>query len=357
MRVRLPALVAVLLQAAGCGVALAQGVAISSGSGFIVSRSGEILTNFHVVKGCSSLTVQIGNDSTEKAELIARDETNDLAIIRINAAVNPAGAFRESPPIRAGEHVIALGYPLSGFLASTANLSEGIISALAGLYDDFRYIQISAPVQPGNSGGPLLDTSGHIIGIVSGKLDAMRVQNYTGDISQNVNFAIKGDVAKAFLDSRGIKYETARSEKQLSAADVGDQARPFTAYVECRNNPPKMPTAEKVPRPPEASSLLQTISAFLWAVGSSVNCGVPEKTYSLQIASDSIVWRSGVGNTDVESINFNSENQAQTTTIRSDHRTGRGETPGTTWSYTRVGPDRVQVAPGGKSPFMLARCR
>ena len=117
-----------------------------------------------------------------------------------------------------------------------------------------------------------------------------------------------------------------------------------------------MPTAEKVPRPPEASSLLQTISAFLWAVGSPVNCSVPGKTYSLQIASDSIVWRSGVGNTDVESINFNSENQAQTTTIRSDHRAGRGETPGTTWSYTRVGPDRVQVAPGGRSPFMLARC-
>ena len=102
MRVRLLALVAVLHQAAGSGVALAQGVATSSGSGFIVSRSGEILTNFPVVKGCSSLTVQIGNDSAEKAELIARDEINDLAIIRISAAISSVGAFRESPPIRAG---------------------------------------------------------------------------------------------------------------------------------------------------------------------------------------------------------------------------------------------------------------
>jgi hypothetical protein len=88
-----------------------------------------------------------------------------------------------------------------------------------------------------------------------------------------------------------------------------------------------------------------------------VNCGVPEKTYSLQIASGSIVWQSGVGNTDVESISFNSENQAQTTTQHSDHRTGRGETPGTTWSYTKVRPDRVQVTRGGRSSFMLARCR
>ena len=297
-------------------MALAQGVATSSGSGFIVSRSGEILTNFPVVKGCSSLTVQIGNDSAEKAELIARDEINDLAIIRISAAISSVGAFRESPPIRAGEHVIALGYPLFGVLASTVILSEGVINALAGLHDDSRYIQISAPVQPGNSGGPLLDTSGHIIGIVSGKLDAMLVQNYVGDIPQNVNFAIKSDVAKAFLASRGIKYETASSEKQLSAADVADQARPFTAYVECRNTS-RMTAVENLPRQPEAPSLLQTISAFLWAVGGPANCGVPEKTYSLQITSGNIVWRSGIGNTDIESINFNSENQAQTITLHS----------------------------------------
>jgi hypothetical protein len=242
---------------------------------------------------------------------------------------------------------------LFGFLASTVSLSEGIISSLAGLHDDSRYLQISAPVQPGNSGGPLLDTSGHIVGIVSGKLDAMLVQNYVGDIPQNVNFAIKSDVAKAFLASRGIKYETAGSEKQLSAADVADQARPFTAYVECR----KMPAVENVLRQPEAPGLLQTISAFLWAVGSPVNCGVPEKTYSLQLASGSIVWRSGVGNTDVESINFNNENQAQTITLHSEHRTGRGEPPGTTWSYNKLGPDRIQVTPGGRSSFVLTRCR
>jgi hypothetical protein len=114
---------------------------------------------------------------------------------------------------------------------------------------------------------------------------------------------------------------------------------------------------ENVPRQPEEPSLLQTISAFLWAVGGSVNCGVPAKTYSLQIASDSIVWRSGVGNADFESINFNSENQAQTITLHSEHRTGRGETPGTTWSYKKLGPDRVQVIPGGRSSFVLTRCR
>jgi uncharacterized protein len=107
----------------------------------------------------------------------------------------------------------------------------------------------------------------------------------------------------------------------------------------------------------QPNDLLQTISAFSWAVGNPVNCGVPEKTYSLQIASGSIVWRSGVGNTDVESINFNGENQAQTITLHSEHRTGRGEPPGTTWSYMKLGPDRIQVTPGGRSSFVLTRCR
>jgi hypothetical protein len=93
-----------------------------------------------------------------------------------------------------------LGYPLSGLLATTANLSVGNVSALAGLDDDSRYVQISAPVQPGNSGGPLLDASGHLLGIVTAKLNAIRVARFTGDIPQNVNFALKVEVVRTFLD-------------------------------------------------------------------------------------------------------------------------------------------------------------
>ena len=115
---------------------------------------------------------------------------------------------------------MALGYPLFGLLASTANLSVGNVSALAGLGDDSRYLQISAPVQPGNSGGPLLDASGHLIGIVTSKLDAARIFRFFGDIPQNVNFALKAEVARTFLDSKGIVYQTARSEQQLSPPDV-----------------------------------------------------------------------------------------------------------------------------------------
>jgi hypothetical protein len=138
--------------------------------------------------------------------------------------------------VRAGDAVVALGFPLSGLLATTANLTVGNVSALAGISDDSRYLQISAPVQPGNSGGPLLDTSGHVVGIVTAKLDAALVAHFTGDIPQNVNFAVKAEVARTFLDSKGIAYQTAHSDQQMSPADIGDLARPFTVQIECYSN-------------------------------------------------------------------------------------------------------------------------
>ena len=234
---------AILLVTLFFGTALAQNTSVSSGSGVVVGN-GNILTNFHVVDGCANINAQLFNNDAEPAVVVARDRENDLAIVRIKSTSSSFVHFREGAHVRVGDTIIALGYPPSGVLASAANLSVGVVNALAGLKDDSRYIQISAPVQPGNSGGPLVDTSGRLVGIVTGKLDAMRVPRFTGDIPQNVNFAIKAEVATAFLQSRSIEYKTAPSEQQLTAADVADLARPFTAYIECRHgSPPKIVTA------------------------------------------------------------------------------------------------------------------
>src|SRR6516225_4672733 len=114
------------------------------------------------------------------------------------------------------------------------------------------------------SGGPLLDRSGHLVGIVTGKLDAALVARFTGDIPQNVNFALKAEVARTFLDSNGIAYHSAPSEtsrglfssdKQLSPPDVGDIGRPFTVYIECEGTStqvamPAAPTAPNAPAQP-----------------------------------------------------------------------------------------------------------
>ena len=214
----------------------------SFGSGVLFGVDGEVLTNARVVDNCMKIT--IGASSASAATLVASDEKNDLAVVRGNVHLSSVVAFREGKPVRAGDVVVALGFPLSGLLATTPNVSVGNVSALAGLGDDSRYLQISAPVQPGNSGGPLLDASGHLVGIVTGKLNAAAVQRRTGDIPQNV--ALKAEVARTFLDSKGIAYQTARSQDQLSPADVGEIARPFTVQIECEY-------ADPVPSGPSTS--------------------------------------------------------------------------------------------------------
>jgi S1-C subfamily serine protease len=144
-----------------------------------------------------------------------------------------AATFREGRGVRAGDAATAVGFPLRGVLASSANVTTGTVSALAGLGDDTRYIQVTAPIQAGNSGGPLLDQSGHVIGIIVSKLDAVKVFRATGDLPQNVNFALHASVARTFLDANSVEYETAPSTRTLSAADVGERAKAFTVVVEC----------------------------------------------------------------------------------------------------------------------------
>ena len=129
-----------------------------------------------------------------------------------------------------------------------------------------RYLQISAPVQPGNSGGPLLDASGHLVGIVTSKLNAANVARYTGDIPQNVNFAIKAEVARTFLDSKGIAYRTVRSDQQLSPADVGDLAQPFTLYIEFRQAATRsvaIPTTPSRPEPTASNGVAEDVAEMI----------------------------------------------------------------------------------------------
>jgi S1-C subfamily serine protease len=128
---------------------------------------------------------------------------------------------------------VVVGFPLHGLLASEANVTTGTVSALAGIGNDTRFLQITAPVQPGNSGGPLLDAGGHIVGIVVSKLDAINIAKATGDIPQNINFAIKDTIAKSFLDSQSVEYETETSSTTREFADIGAAAKKFTLLLEC----------------------------------------------------------------------------------------------------------------------------
>jgi S1-C subfamily serine protease len=200
-----------------------------TGSGFAISHEGHILTNNHVVHGCRE--IHLPPDYI--VEIEGLDDQSDLALLMAPGQLSEIATFGQGRGIRAGDDVVVAGFPLHGLLASDLNITKGVVSALAGPGDDRRFIQITAPVQQGNSGGPLLDLAGNVVGVVVGKLDAIKVAQATGDIPQNVNFAVSAWTARAFLDAYNVPYETAPSEPKMSASDVAAQARDFTVLVEC----------------------------------------------------------------------------------------------------------------------------
>jgi TPR repeat protein len=201
-----------------------------SGTAFFVSRNGNVLTNAHVVESCRQISLnaegQIG-----AAKILARDERNDLVLLATD--LHPTQTVNWRLQARQGEDVVVYGFPLTGVLASGGNVATGNITALAGLADDSRFLQISAPVQPGNSGGPLLDRSGAVVGVVVAKLNALEVASATGDIPQNVNFAIKASVAAAFLDAQHVAHSESGGAGALSTPDIAERARSFTVQVIC----------------------------------------------------------------------------------------------------------------------------
>jgi S1-C subfamily serine protease len=206
---------------------------VGIGSGFLLNAQGEALTNQHVVSDCEEVRVRLVTGEELPAVLLVQDRQNDLVLLRL--PVTPAQwlVFREGRDAWQGEEVIAVGFPLADALASGPKVTTGVVSALAGMRDDTRFLQITAPVQPGNSGGPLLDMSGNVVGVVSNKLNALRIVALTGDIPQNINFALKTSLVRSFLESTGVYYETSSSQQTLSTIQVSAQARQSTIFVEC----------------------------------------------------------------------------------------------------------------------------
>lgn len=199
----------------------------STGSGFFIA-AGSLITNAHVVNGCMRVTVSGQGIVTVSAV----DARSDLALLTTKITKSSFASLRAGR-LRQGESVMVVGYPLRGILATGPQVTTGNVSALAGMQNDSRFIQISAPVQPGNSGGPLVDASGNVAGVVVSKLNAMKIAEINGDIPQNVNFAVSPLVLQGFLDANGVNYQSAQSNKNLATTDVADIAKGYTVLVEC----------------------------------------------------------------------------------------------------------------------------
>jgi S1-C subfamily serine protease len=205
-----------------------------TGTGFVISAGGHIVTNHHVVNGCvGDIKGNLTGEAGATLRLVNSDQANDLALLQGTADTFKRFAKIRDRSIRSGDSVTAIGFPFHGLLTSDFTVTTGIVSSLSGVRNDSRFLQISAAVQPGNSGGPLLDSSGEIVGMVAAKLNALGVLRATGNIPENINFAIKTGALRDFLDNSVVPYETAAPGAELKTSEIADAARAYTLLISC----------------------------------------------------------------------------------------------------------------------------
>ena len=203
-----------------------------TGTAFVINKAGAAITNNHVVVGCKEVRTE-GRDFVVK--VVTSDVVNDLSLLELGADFKmPATISADPAKLRQGDDIVVFGFPLNSVLSSGGNLTPGVVSALTGLGNNTNQIQITAPIQPGSSGSPVLNRKGEVVGVIAMKLSDSKMAKATGQIGQNVNFAVSGQTLKTFLDTHKVEHRSGGLFSfEKSTADIADEARKSTVVVEC----------------------------------------------------------------------------------------------------------------------------
>ena len=219
---------------------------ISSGTGFFISKMGHVMTNAHVVQNCNKVTIGDNANKQVPAEIINTDRSNDLALLKLStlemASVESKSLVQKlgivvvplasegllrSEDVRLGEKVLVAGYPFGDAFSNTIKVTTGVVSATRGPGDDSGEFQLDAAVQPGNSGGPIYDRSGNIVGIVVARLNKQMFK------SENVNFGIKASSVRQFLKSSGFPSKKSDRTEEKSNEQLSEIAKNQALMVMC----------------------------------------------------------------------------------------------------------------------------
>jgi S1-C subfamily serine protease len=224
----------------------------TSGSGFFVSKSGHVITNQHIVSDCGKVTVGDNAKKQVTADVLETDRRNDLALLKISSTkmasvetkslisklgitVVPLASdgLLRSEDVELGERVLVAGYPYGEIFSNTIKVTGGMVSANRGLGDDTGQFQMDAAVQPGNSGGPIYDENGNIVGVVISQLNKRKFEKIVGSIPENVNFGIKASTVRQFLTASGLPTKWSKRSKRMSTKQLAKIAKNQTVMVVC----------------------------------------------------------------------------------------------------------------------------
>lgn len=185
---------------------------VSTGTGFFVAKGGYLVTNHHVIEDATDFAIRDSKGRFYKAVVVASDANRDLALLRVDGNF-PALNVANSDLVSKGQRVLAVGYPQISIQGNESKVTDGIVSSFSGLRNDDTWFQISVPIQGGNSGGPLVTEAGAVVGVVVATANVARFLKLTGNLPQNVNYAIKSNVLLDFLKSQRIATVAASKAK------------------------------------------------------------------------------------------------------------------------------------------------
>jgi S1-C subfamily serine protease len=223
----------------------------SSGTGFFITKTGHIITNNHVIDQCNLVNAYY-NGEMKQLKILATDHKNDLAILK--GELKPADSFAiaKDDGILLEEIYVA-GYPFGKNISGSIKVTKGVISSLSGIGNNYSNIQIDASLQPGNSGGPIINKKGNIVGVAKSKIDYRIILEAYDTIPENTNFGIKSSTLKQFLNSNKINTDTPRGS-EMSLKDIGEKIEKATVYLDC------WMTAEQIERLKEKKVFFQEIN-------------------------------------------------------------------------------------------------
>lgn len=211
-------------------------ISYTSGTGFFVTRDGHILTNNHIINNCDKISVH-GEGMSTGVKVIALDKEHDLALLKAAfTSVNMAYFNSMKQPLEPGDPVVIIGYPGESWREHDPVIRVSTIIDMKGPTGEESWLQFNDSIQHGNSGGPLLDSTGNVVGVVVAKseLHIRKVGYESEEIIKKSDIAISLPVVKKFLEDNNVLYQTADSGLYLAADRVNDRARPFIVNVHCR---------------------------------------------------------------------------------------------------------------------------
>lgn len=204
---------------------------IFTGTAFSISDK-IMISNAHVVSDCKRIQ---SKNPDAVLSIKAIDKAMDLAILETSASMPAHVSIRKTPP-KVGEDVFLAGFPLVGILGQSLSFTKGIVSSSHAFNKVGTHFTHTAPTQPGNSGGPIFDSYGRLVGVVVGKLNDTVVMGLTGSVPQNVNFGITNNALRGFMDSKAVGFDAATNSALMHGEALAEMASKVTVVVYCLRN-------------------------------------------------------------------------------------------------------------------------